>query len=150
VLAKLHRIWGRDGGEWRLVLENVGGTEAGGILMQKGAAWQSITPYLHPWHIKKRFTVEDQIRRECRERRLPEPVAVEAFAEVHIGQNRKRRPIHFGRFRSRRGLSQPDRLGSFWRLTFPEPVDGPLALGFGCHFGLGLFKPSFQEMEIDG
>jgi len=42
-------------------------------------------------------------------------------------------------------LHQPDRLGSFWRLTFPEPVAGPLALGFGCHFGLGLFKPLIRK-----
>lgn len=38
-------------------------------------------------------------------------------------------------------LVQPDRLGSFWRLTFPEPIQDPLALGFACHFGLGLFRP---------
>jgi CRISPR-associated protein Csb2 len=38
-------------------------------------------------------------------------------------------------------LNQPDRHGSFWRLTFAEPVPGPIALGFACHFGLGLFKP---------
>jgi hypothetical protein len=25
------------------------------------------------------------------------------------------------------------------RLEFAEPFSGPLALGFGCHFGLGLF-----------
>jgi len=37
-------------------------------------------------------------------------------------------------------MTQPDRLGSFWRLTFPEPVQGPLALGFACHFGLGLYR----------
>lgn len=51
-----------------------------------------------------------------------------------MGKNRKRRPIHFRRFRNRRGLTQPDRLGSFWVLTFPQPVQGPLALG------LGLFR----------
>lgn len=67
---------------------------------------------------------------------------MEAFDEVEVGKNRKRRPIHFQRFRSRRGLAQPDRLGSFWRLTFPEPIAGPLALGFACHYGLGLFKPA--------
>ncbi len=54
---------------------------------------------------------------------------------------RQRRPIHFQRFRNRRGLTQPDRSGSFWRLEFPAPVAGPLALGFACHYGLGLFKP---------
>lgn len=39
-------------------------------------------------------------------------------------------------------LIQPDSLGGFWRLTFPQPVQGPLALGFACHFGLGLFVPA--------
>lgn len=141
VLEKLNRIWSRDGGEWRLALECVGGIEAGGILAQNSATWESITPYLHPWHVKKRFNVEDQIRRECRERRLPEPTVLESFDEVSVGRNRKRRPIHFRRFRNRRGLAQPDRVGSFWRLTFAKPVTGPLALGFGCHFGLGLFVP---------
>ncbi len=104
-------------------------------------AWQSVTPYLHPWHTKKRFAIEDQIRRECRERGLPEPTILETFDEVDVGKNRKCGPIHFRRFRNRRGLTQPARLGSFWRLTFPEPITGPLALGFACHFGLGVFRP---------
>ena len=56
-------------------------------------------------------------------------------------RSRDRRPIDFHRFRSKRGLTQPDTRGSFWRLTFAAPVSGPLALGFGCHFGLGLFRP---------
>src|SRR5690606_17535546 len=98
-------------------------------------------PYLHPWHVKKRFSIDDQIRRECRERGIPEPVAIEVIDEVDTGKGRKRRPVHFQRFRSRRGLSQPDRLGSFWRLTFSEPIAGPLALGSACHYGLGLFRP---------
>lgn len=59
---------------------------------------------------------------------------------VQVG-GRERRPVHFHRFRSKRGLTQPDTHGSFWRLTFTEPVPGPLALGFACHFGLGLFRP---------
>jgi CRISPR-associated protein Csb2 len=38
-------------------------------------------------------------------------------------------------------LRQPDALGRFVELTFEDPLAGPLALGFGCHFGLGLFTP---------
>ena len=72
---------------------------------------------------------------------MPEPVTIEALDEVEVGRGRRRRPVHFQRFRSRRDLIQPDRLGSFRRLVFPEPVAGPLALGFGCHYGLGLFRP---------
>jgi CRISPR-associated protein Csb2 len=141
VLGALTRIWSRDGGEWRLVLEGFGSPEVASELTRPSTVWRSVTPYLHPWYVKKRFTVEDQIRRECRERGLPEPVGLERVEEVAIGNGRKRRAIHYRRTRSRRGLGQPDRLGGFWRLTFPEPLAGPLALGFACHFGLGLFVP---------
>jgi len=141
ILERVKKLWSRDGGEWRLALENIGHLGIGSTLTKESKAWESVTPYLHPWHIKKHFNIEDQLRRECRERGLPEPIILEPLDEVNVGKNRKRRPIHFRRFRSRRGMTQPDRLGSFWRLTFPEPVSGPIALGFACHFGLGLFKP---------
>lgn len=140
IVEKLRRIWSRDGGEWRLVLESIGGLHVGGSLTASCAQWQSITPYLHPWHIKKGFAVEDQIRRECCERGIPEPIQFERLEHIRVGKQ-VRRPIHFHRFRNKRGLNQPDRHGGFWRLTFAEPVPGPLALGFGCHFGLGLFAP---------
>jgi CRISPR-associated protein Csb2 len=141
VIQSLSEIWNRRGQEWRLILEGIGNTEVGGKLTSRSSEWQSVTPYLYPWHLKKRFTIEDQIRRECRERGLPEPIALEQHPDVRIG-NQVRRPVHFHRFRSKRGLTQPDCRGSFWTLKFNQPVTGPLALGFGCHFGLGLFKPT--------
>lgn len=45
------------------------------------------------------------------------------------------------RFRDKRGLTQPDTRGHLLRLEFPTPIPGPLALGFGCHYGLGMFRP---------
>lgn len=140
VLEKLNRLWSRDGSKWRLALESIGDLAVGGDLTQTSATWESVTPYLHPWHVKKRLSVEDQIRRECRERGLTEPTDLKRLNEVDVG-TRHRRPIHFQRFRKHRGLVQPDRLGSLWRVTFASPVAGPLALGFACHFGLGLFRP---------
>ena len=140
VAEHVKKLWSH-GSEWRLVVENVGQVEIASAITRPSIVWESVTPYLHPWYIKKHLSIEDQLRRECRERGLPEPHILDFFDEVNVGNGRKRRPIHFRRFRNRRGLSQPDRLGSFWRLTFPEPVAGPLALGFACHFGLGLFKP---------
>jgi CRISPR-associated protein Csb2 len=145
ILTRLGTLRSRNGSEWRLVLENAGTPAIAAGLTAGGTVWESATPYLHPWHTKKRFGIEEQLKRECRERGLPEPVALEALDEVDVGRNRKRRPIHFRRFRNRHGLTQPDRLGSFWRLVFPEPVTGPLALGFACHYGLGLFKPINPE-----
>lgn len=142
-LASLSKLWmGRDG-EWQLVLEILDCREAvaqATPLLARSSIWASVTPYLHPWFRKKSFQVEDQIRKECRLRDLPELVELESTDCVQVG-GRERRPVHFHRFRSKRGLTQPDTRGSFWRLTFAEPFPGPLALGFGCHFGLGLFRP---------
>ena len=75
---------------------------------------------------------------------LPELTSVEPVAEIHVA-GRARRPIDFHRFRSKRGLAQPDRRGSFWRLHFADPVRGPL--GFGCHFGLGLFAATGSKQR---
>ena len=92
-----------------------------------------------PWHAKKGFGWAEQIARELEERRLPQLVEPpRELCSIRIN-GRERRPIHFHRFRSRRGLLQPDALGRFLELTFEVPLKGPLALGFGCHFGLGLF-----------
>lgn len=140
VAERLRRLWSRDGDEWQLVLENAGDAEAGAPLLAQAKQWQSVTPYLHPWHLKKHFDVEAQIRRECRERGLPQPVHLELLPAIPVG-GLARNSLRFRRFRAKRGLNQPDRLGSFWRIAFEEPVSGPVALGFGCHFGLGLFKP---------
>ncbi len=140
-----------DGAEWAVLLEQYGSIPGlhSFSLFENASNWNSVTPYLHPWHVKKRFDVAVQIKRECRERGLPEPVRLESFDEVDVGKNRKRRPIHFRRFRNRRGLTQPDRLGSFWRLMFPESIHGPLVLGFACHYGLGIFRPLQADGAMD-
>lgn len=141
-LDGIARIWEDAGAEWQVLFEAYGPLDAFGHCPYAGASaqWESATPYLHPWHRKKHLTVEDQIRRECRARALPEPL-IERLPTIPV-KGRNRRPVHFRRFRNKRGLTQPDTSGSFWRLTFPEPVQGPVALGFGCHFGLGLFAKS--------
>jgi CRISPR-associated protein Csb2 len=142
-LAALRRLWLKSGeGEWQVVLEAVETREtlaAATPLLGTATTWTSVTPYLHPWFVKKRLTVEDQLRRECALRGLPEIEEAEPLESVPVG-GRERRPVHFHRFRSKRGLTQPDTRGSFWSLTFAESTPGPLALGFGCHFGLGLFR----------
>ena len=116
------------------------------------AVWRSATPYLHPWHLKKpqmrspRSIAEailEQLRREWHGRGtgLPEILEIRELPSVSYG-GRTLRPLHFHRFRRKRGLVQPDTLGRLLELRFAQPVRGPIALGFACHFGLGLFIPS--------
>ncbi len=139
-LDRVRSLWLDEGAEWRVILEDYGERETFGAhpYLRPSRTWISVTPYLHPWYRKKGFMHADQLRRECRERGLPEPTAdqIEAI-DSHGG---RLRPVHFHRFRNRRGLRQPDTQGSLWRLTFPEPVAGPIALGFACHHGLGIFR----------
>jgi len=141
VLAHVRKLWSRDGSEWCLVLEASGTPALADAVTYPSTVWESVTPYMHPWHAKKSFGIEEQIKRECRERGIPEPLEFEQLSTVQVG-NQSRNTIRFHRFRNKRSLNQPDRYGSFWRMTFAEPVSGPIALGFGCHFGLGLFKPA--------
>jgi CRISPR-associated protein Csb2 len=138
---KINRLWSHNGGEWQLVLEGMGCSEWGTPLLWRGSEWVSITPYLRPWHVKRGFDADAHIKQECAIRGLPEPLQLISFKEIMVG-NQRRRSIDFRRHREKRSLVQPDRLGSFWRIRFAEPVDGPIALGFGCHFGLGLFRPT--------
>lgn len=51
------------------------------------------------------------------------------------------RPIQFKRYRQKRGDDGGRRLSGGFRIEFPRPVRGPLALGHSSHFGLGLFVP---------
>jgi CRISPR-associated protein Csb2 len=147
----------RDEGEpLRLMLEGIGTTQMLGTasrLLEASKVWRSVTPYLHPWHLSKveqrsalatNAAIEEQIRKEWSQR-AGTPAAIERieFAdqiEVSRG-SRKLRPLQFHRFRRKRGLVQPDTLGRAVTLHFAAPVRGPVALGFGCHFGLGLFAP---------
>lgn len=156
-LAAIEKIWIDSDHEWNVSFDAAGHSETtagenepGEVLwdhpyLRSSTSWVSETPYLHPWYRKKKFGVEDQIRRECRERGLPEP-QLERLESRRL-RGRDRRPVHFHRFRTRgrRRASQPDTRGSLWRLSFPEPVSGPLALGFGCHFGLGIFRPGCTD-----
>lgn len=125
--------------EWRLTLEDIAAPDKFGdvsAMLRSSRRWTSITPYLMPWHAKRDFGAVAQIRREIERRGLsPWLVDVTILDQYDV----EKRPIRFHRTRSRRGLSQPDTLGQFLTLTFAESAAGPLALGFACHYGLGLF-----------
>lgn len=56
------------------------------------------------------------------------------------------RPIEFSRFRSRKSSDDGGRRRSgAFRLSFPEPVLGPICLGHSLHFSMGLFLPVAEE-----
>ncbi len=129
--------------EWGVIVEGIGPRQAFeqvSPLLASSRIWVSRTPYLHPWHQKRNGSngPDAQLARELRERHWPLPAHVEPLGELSV-RGRPLRPLEFRRFRTGSAGPAADRLGSFWRLEFSEPVAGPLALGYGCHYGLGLF-----------
>ncbi|MGH8470374.1 MAG: type I-G CRISPR-associated protein Csb2 [Gammaproteobacteria bacterium] len=155
VLTALEQIKRDEGEPLRLMLEGLGSStlfDKFTPLVGEAEVWHSVTPYLHPWHLKKpqmrspaaiAKAIFEQLRREWHGRGigLPDLVDIRELLSVQHG-GRALRPLHFHRFRRKRGLVQPDTLGRLLELRFAQPVRGPLALGFGSHFGLGLFAPT--------
>lgn len=154
VLAAMQTLKRDEGEPLRLMLEGMGAARLfGGFseLAGESSVWRSVTPYLHPWHLKRpqlrspqalHAALLEQLRREWNARGAARPdiIGLLPLPEVRFG-GRSLRPVHFHRFRRKRGLVQPDTLGRLLEVRFAAPIRGPLALGFGCHFGLGLFRP---------
>jgi CRISPR-associated protein Csb2 len=97
--------------------------------------WESLTPFGPPRFLKPRGkdTLLGQINAELASRRLP------GASAVYIDPDLTRRLRHYVRRRSRGGGPCAANVALGLRLTFAEPVRGPLALGYACHYGLGLF-----------
>ena len=143
-LQRLRWLWGKGGHDLELILVGLGQpSDFGGDalprsrLLARSRVWESVTPFVPTRHPKTvrgvdRDGIQDQIRRGCEQLLGVAPELVESFSG----------PIDWRRFRRRRqeggGNRGPDRAYGA-RLTFAEPVEGPIALGYGAHFGLGLF-----------
>lgn len=133
--------------EWRLALEGFGHPrdfETAVPFLGEHRAWISLTPFLAAGHLKRGgHTAELRrllVRRGIVPADAPETAVVETVDRIAVN-GRERSPLHFHRFRTGSREPQRDSTGAFLRIVLPRPRRGPLALGYGCHFGLGLFGP---------
>ena len=114
-------------------------------LFNKSRKWRSLSPYVLPRHRKRTSDgPEEQITREIALRWPDRRVSVKIqdprlpIAPMQPGRSDGFRPFDFFRYRQRGSTGG----GAFnFELDFAERVSGPVALGFACHFGLGLFVP---------
>lgn len=107
-------------------------------LFARSQKWRSVTPYYTPWHMKKKAGIKDQIEKELS--KAVESVRIDSELMIYTCKN-KRTPTR--QFRTRRnGKSPITNIGRSLEIRFKEPFMGPLALGYGKHFGLGLFVPA--------
>ncbi len=122
----------------------------------RASIWRSLTPIVPPRHIKThgKNAVEGQIRAELHSRGFPDPAAVHQLAPIPRHRNdtvptnravEERGEAAWSRFRHfkltrRYGPEPPSARGFAVRVAFDQPVFGPIAIGYGSHFGLGLFE----------
>ena len=98
--------------------------------------WDSATPFILPKSLDRRSkrTIQGQVNSELACRGFPTVEKVEVVAELTT------RLRHFVR-RRRHGKAPPKcDMGYGMRLTFAEPVKGPILLGYASHYGLGRFR----------
>jgi CRISPR-associated protein Csb2 len=133
----------------RLVLTKTGAPgdfAARRVLFGPSRRWRSATPFSLPRFATRgagkpprpRDRPEEQLRREMRLRGLPEPVSVTPVDEYVPGE---RLPVRWLEFQTWRFKGETGYGLAGFEIEFAEDVAGPLALGFACHFGLGLFVP---------
>ena len=111
--------------------------------------WISRTPYVPPRFLKKngRHSIQEQIRSELQSRlqimvandsiEIISPQSLDTESELATRANRHR---HYVTSRSRGGRKPPSDLGYTIRFSTEQPVSGPICLGYGSHFGLGVFE----------
>lgn len=125
---------------------------------QKSTGWESATPFVlgrfpkfyrtgKPKMHTSGLQVDgpiDQVYKEWELRREIDP-QLPALERVEVLPYCRLKGRFFGwhRFRIMRekGDTSIPGLAYGFRLTFSGPVAGPISLGYGCHFGLGMFKP---------
>lgn len=136
---------------WNLVLVGMGpAREFAAPVLAASKVWISATPFVLTRHPKLRGDTkggavpkrvvdgpEDQLRLELSRRGFPEPAKVEPLPRARL-RGRELPWLAFYRWRGR-GSRVEHACG--FRLEFEEPVRGPIALGYGAHYGLGLFLP---------
>jgi len=137
--------------------DNFGGTNAArgeSPLLAESRIWTSRTPFVPTRHPKATRagapkldptsgiqigSPEHELRRLLGLAGFPEPEAVEPVSFTEIAGER----ADWSSFRRARTCGDGRRAGSAgygFRIQFPAPVRGPVAVGYGAHFGMGGFE----------
>jgi CRISPR-associated protein Csb2 len=170
-LDGLTKVWGHGGHDIQLILLGVGRPEDfAGIEVEKDACpflcksrvWVSRTPFVPTRHAKATRAGVPKLDRNgmqigcpvhdlCRLLELggfPRPKKVEPVPSTNLA-GRETRWLEFMCERRNGNGKKSTNMGYGFRLEFAEPVKGPIALGYGAHFGLGLFVPVIEDQKSE-
>ncbi len=156
-------IWGHGGHNIQLVLlslgrpEDVGGHDkraAQSPLLASSTHWRSSTPFIPTRHPKRYKdgrpkldenglqidSPQHELLRLLRVQGFPHPLKISPLNTVNLaGKETGWLEFRIDR-QSGGGRRASNATGHGFEIVFQSPIQGPLALGYGAHFGLGLFK----------
>lgn len=159
-LRRLNKVWGHGGHDLRLVLHAICQPDeaAGCQLFGPSKTWRSVTPFVSTLHAKTYRDGRPKLDASGWQQGSAAHDLLRHLAKHPQGAgatirqlDERDRPFCSGRsnlrslqFQTRRQGegARGNGSGSAFEITFSEPVIGPLALGYGAHFGLGLFVPA--------
>lgn len=151
-------LWGHGGHDLELILLGFGDVNTFDIpIFRKSKRWTSLTPFVPTRHAKHfgdgRPKLDEDgwpvgspaqdLRRLVQEDRglLPKSVSIPSH-DIVVRSNRMLRTLQFQTERSHGQGRRGHQPGVGITLEFENEVQGPLAFGYGSHFGLGLFVPA--------
>ncbi len=158
-LTRLSKVWGHGGPDVQLRLEGIGQAEvlAPASLFGQAWEWTAYTPFISSRHAKTyrdgraKHDPSNGLLIGSAPHELARLLALDQrYAGAAIRAVQADRPFHYGTVhhppgafhtaRSARGGTKGERSGWAFSILFPRPVAGPIALGYGAHFGLGVFR----------
>lgn len=165
-LETLRKVWSKGGYAQQLVLIGIGRPEDfAGVnttsgqcpLFATSTAWVSRTPFVPTRHPKTtrggapKFDAEKRqigspehdLCRLLSEAGHPAPSRVEPIPATRLG-GKDVSWLEFRTVRKGGGGARTASRGFGFRIEFPSAVTGPIAVGYGAHFGLGVFVPDEQ------
>jgi CRISPR-associated protein Csb2 len=165
-LQRLKEIYDDQGASMSLVLLGLGQpAELGSTspLFSRSRSWISHTPFLPTRHPKATragvpkvdstgFQIgspEHELLRLLGLAGFPEPDMIERVGHTRLGE----RDVPWDAFVRRRGADErrpaANGAGYGFRIVFAEAVQGPVAVGYGGHFGMGMFMIDRIENSED-
>jgi CRISPR-associated protein Csb2 len=103
--------------------------------------WISSTPFVSHRFLKRGQTIEQSAADLIETLEVGQIVSIESDSPPPFAIPART----FKRFRSRREDDGQHRPFARLRMRFAGAVSGPLSLGYGAHFGLGLFTPAINH-----
>lgn len=150
-------VWGHGGHDLDLILLGLGDVRDFDIpIFGKSKRWVSLTPFVPTRHAKHYAdgrpkldeegwpigSPEQDLRRLVKQDRDVVPSCIKTQPTIKVRPNHELRPLQYQTQRFHGGGKKGHQSGVGMILEFDEEQQGPLAFGYGSHFGLGLFVPA--------